>query len=275
MVAPPTSKLIWTRAIVDWDEDQALLQQAHVAPESILRLPCLQLTPYPVPALNQLPQALVVTSVHGLHMARQSPVLQPLWSLAIPFYTHSRKTMRALASFQHHLNLRQPPSVRTAHELADFMVQDLALGTHVLSLGAQEVAFDLVTYLRDRGLEATHLACYQTMAQLTQTNGQVFSKSDCRVLAAALAGILCFASPSAVAGFTSAMCQNDLLGDGGRWRQRLKAVAIGPTTAAACAPYFSSVVMSAKNDLGALLKLALHEQANRDGMSHNCQPTQT
>jgi uroporphyrinogen-III synthase len=246
--------LIWTRSLDDWPEDEALLRGAGVLPQT-LHLPCISLRPLAVPAAATAAtaRACLVTSVAGARLAAADSNLVRLLQSRCPVFTHSVKAAQFLRDNLPGADVRLLADARTAADLAAKIGPLLPPGDELIySLGAQEPAFDSAAFLRAAGLKAAHLACYATVAALSAADGTELSAAQRSAYGASLDGVACFTSPSAVRGFVRGLADAAV-----PLRQRLVAVVIGPTTAAAAREAgFQRVETAERNELAAVVTLA-------------------
>lgn len=239
--------LVWTRPAADWQDDEVLLQISQ-AKARTLRLPCMAVIPLKAPDVTGKFDAFVFTSSKAAEFALTNhSVMMAAKQAAV--YTHGPTTAKTLLRY----GLKaEVIDVRTAAELAKAIIKKLAPGTHVLWPRAKEPAFDLDDALNEGGLIATSFVCYRTETGILGLDGKPLAKDRLQTLRDSLQGVVCFASPSAVDGFTQ-----DLNPKGHRLGQELIAVALGPTTAKACAGHFKVVKKARTNGMEALVEAAV------------------
>lgn len=228
--------LFWTRSRADWEGDQALLVPARAAGWTLVHAPCLETRPIAanVPAGGPFTD-LVVTSVRGADELAAQPALSRLAKTAATTHTHGEATAARLKLLG--FPVRHHP-VRTADDLAAHLGSTLPRTAKVAFVTSTEPATDVDRSLRDAGLSAVRVECYETIASLTLDPllSQLLT----------LGGVACFASPSAARAFAAAVSN----------RHAFIAIAIGPTTASALTGY-ADMRVAARNDLAALVSAAI------------------
>ncbi len=222
--------LVWTRGASDWDEDRALL--AGIG--GVVRVPCVRLVGLPAAPTKHY-DVYVVASAHTLAYFRLPAGAQ----------VHAFGAATAAAAARAGARVERHEGLRTAAELASKLLILLDKNTIVAVPGAEAPAFDLTGALCAGGLAAEAIACYRTEAGATHPDGAAFSDEEARAFMAKTRGVVCFASPSAVAGFCAAFP-----------RTELAAACIGPTTAKAAAPRFTRTATASKNSLAGLIAAA-------------------
>jgi uroporphyrinogen-III synthase len=224
--------IVWTRGLADWGGDRGLLAGLP----DVVHVPCVRLSAVTVPPVGKLFSVYVITSAHVLDFV----------SLPAGAVVHTLGVETARAAEKAGVRVEVHAGVRTAAELAPRLIAALAPGTTVAIPGPEVPAFDLAAALRTGGLTAEALACYRTEAKARKADGTEFSAAEAAAFLASGRGAVCFASPSAVAGFRA------VFGGGGAWT----AACIGPTTAASAQGTFHRVVTAAENSLMSLLATA-------------------
>lgn len=238
--------LVWTRSIADWSKDKTLLAKVLAGGKSILHIPCLETRAKPFPIPDRPAEIVAFTSANAVRFALKNPAFLSLVQNSSAIYTFGEQTAIELKSFGVPAILAE--NVRTAPEFGDWLENRLAPGTELLLPGAVEMAFDLVSKLKQVGINARHLPCYQTVIGAKHASGRSLTEAEVKSLTQSLTGVLCLASPSAVAGFCKVFSGMN---------NTLRAVAIGPTTAHAAEKHFARVEIADDNSLAALVDKAL------------------
>ena len=240
--------LVWTRGADDWASDAPLLA-ALPAGVQLVRLPCVALAPRPALPARERYDHVVLTSAHAVDFALADTRLAPLLRGAQGVWTHGAATAARLRAAG--LAVTLVDGARTGAELGAALVARLPEGASVLLPTAAEPAYDLAAWLRGQGFAAEAAVCYETAVGAREVDGRALADSRRDELAATLTGIVCFGSPSAVAGFAAELLP-------GRLSTALVAAVIGPTTAAAAAERaFARVVTARENSLAALVATAV------------------
>ena len=225
------SVLIWTRSIEDWDDDQKLFlgREMHM-----LHLPCIATTGINGTFPKDAADVLVFTSANGVHYAGQNAELLRLMRKAKSVYAIGPTTQNALRDLG--IASEVHADVKNSEQLGLWLSQTLAKGSRLTWPAAEEPSFDLCGYLAAHDLHVEHLAVYTTAKKLLLADGTEPDEKTVGDMVQKLSGVVCFASPSAVAGFVQTLKPTE-----NRLHQELTAVAIGRTTAAACVEHFDRV----------------------------------
>ena len=220
-------KMIWTRSERDWDLDQPLWTKTA---EHLLRLPCIHTVIRPLTRPKGAVDALVFTSRNGVLAAHTE---DPALLTAAPSLTHGAATANELAQRGAAV---ERVDVRTAEELAAQLATRWAGSRKtVWIVGPTRPAYDIAAHLAEEGHAATHLAAYETIAEVASEGGPLTPALRMQILPQ-LRGVIGFASPSAVESFVHAF------GQAGTDRPAdLAAVCLGPTTSKAARAHFSEV----------------------------------
>lgn len=240
MKVPP--HLVWTRPASDWPQDEILLKAA-AGKARIERIPCVKIVPLPSDAVTGSFDAVIFTSSKAADLALGDPSVLAAAKAAKGVYTHGPSTAKTL--LKHGLS-PTVVDVRTGQELGAALKKKLAPGSRILWPRVEDPAHDLEADLSAAGFPTQSFVCYRTETRAYGLSGEPLAKARLAELARDLAGVACFASPSAVEGFLK-----DLPPD------RLIAVALGPTTAEACAGRFKTVFTATENGLEALVNRAI------------------
>ncbi len=212
--------LIWTRAFDDWAYDKKILDELDL---DVLHFPCIELATVPVKFPKQKPQIFVFTSANAVRYAMRHAALINLVKSAEAVYAVGPSTLAALTDC--HMHAEIPPAVSSAEHLAIWISRNIAPHTAIAIPSAKEPIFDFKEYLGRYAIHADVLPVYQTHRALRLPNGKIPDKAVIDRLIQTLEGVVCFASPSAVEGFTNTLVLNP-----NRLTEALTAVVIGPTT---------------------------------------------
>lgn len=236
-----TKALIWTRSQDDAPQDRALLQ---AAPLPVIHLPCLKSEWLEVATLPEKPcTALAVTSPRAVDGLARDTRLRAL-ATQLPVHTFGSETAQRLTKLGARV---QRHDLKNGREFGGLLAHLLPPKACLWVPGAREPAFDLVGHLRGTGIEAHAIPLYAT----TPTTPE--PRSTAEQLRRFDELVVCFASPSAMIGFAPLLTQlpAGIL-------ERLKACAIGETTAKQARAHFPMVVEAPKPELAALIAAAAH-----------------
>ena len=208
--------MIWTRAVSDWSDDQIHLPAGTVHIPCLRRLPLIPLVtedysfPYVVVSSVAAVQALA-----GLVKLRERLV-------GSTFFCFGRRTASELA-----VNGYRPLlcPVTSSAKLVDYLADHLPPTSQLAVLTAKQPAFPVAEGLRERGFKVSEFVLYQTIVGACLADGSVIDASQ-RATIVNNQSVICFASPSAVQGFTDVFHNEiDIL------KKKFRAVVIGKTTA--------------------------------------------
>jgi len=250
--SPDASKytLIWTRSVEDWPADAPVLSRSAAATWDLLHIPCVEIRPLPLLLPQVAPDYVVITSANAAKRAAGEPALKQSMLAAKQVFTHGAKTAKALQALG--INATLVHSASTAADLCTWLGQNLQKPAHIWLPIAAEPAFDLAAGLAALGFATSVLPCYETLAEARQANRELFGAAQIAKLQQELTGVICFASPSAVAGFARVFApRSHALG------KSLHACVIGPTTEAAAVAYFERVTVAAEASMEALVARAV------------------
>ncbi len=204
------TKLIWTRARVDWTEDSKFFTAFG---DHVLRIPCLKFEDLPCPP--ELPPGdLIVTSLKSAErIGRAWPALRRIC------HTFGPMTAEALRSLGHKTIVYPQSSSQ------EFFAALPRQGKYVY-LGPKDPAFDFQASADELGLSLQSIALYRTIMAVDLAAETILELKN-----APLTGVVCLASPSAARTFASIF-----------QAQNFAAITIGGTTAKTAIPFgFSSV----------------------------------
>lgn len=235
-----TKAVIWTRSQEDAPADRALFASTTLP---IVHLPCLQsdwleIGPLPKKAAT----AFAVTSPRAVEGLSRDARLSALVT-QLPVHTFGEETARRLAEIGARV---QRHGVKTGRAMGDVLARLLPPHTCLWMPGAREPAFNLVGHLASCGFEAYAIPLYATQSVTPERHLAIEKLRPHEDI------VVCFASPSAVTGFAPllAMLPTVIL-------ERIRACAIGETTARQALAHFSTVREAAQSDLAGLLATAV------------------
>ena len=208
--------LIWTRAASDWLNDRVHL------PAGTMHIPCLRRLPL-IPSVTEdypFPYA-VVSSVAAVQALAGLPTLRNLLHNSV-FFCFGRQTAAELIANGYRYLLCP---VRSSVELTYYLADHLPTTASIAVLSAQRPAFPIAENLRTRGFKVREFILYQTITGACLADGSTIDANQ-RATIANTPSIICFASPSAVLGF-SKVFHNEI----DSLKKNFRAVAIGETTA--------------------------------------------
>lgn len=235
-----TKALIWTRSQDDAAGDRPLLD---AVPLPVVHLPCLQSSWLDAPPLpTKACTALAVTSPRAVDALARDPRLAALVS-QLPVHTFGTETAQRLIKIGARV---QRHDVKTGRAMGELLTRLLPPKTCLWVPGAREPAFDLVGHLKNTGMEAFALPLYATEPVTPEVRLVVEKLRPFQDIVA------CFASPSAVEGFAPLLVSlpTAIL-------ERIRACAIGETTANRARAHFPEVAEAPKPDLDALIATAV------------------
>ncbi len=207
--------LIWTRSREDWAEDQHLFKGYK---KKYLHMPCLRTNS--IPFELDLPEkvfSLAFTSSKGSEYFLKSK--EGLLAL------QKAKSIYALGKASADPLLAAHYSVEVAHskngrDFKDWLLDRSCVDDFFVLPGARERAYELAEGLQNAGRSAKKIDIYSTLATATTSLGDSVGEDD--ILELSLGSVVCFASPSAIEGFSKAVANRSLI----------IAICIGETTAA-------------------------------------------
>lgn len=224
--------LIWTRSIDDWKVDKNVLQKFDV---DVLHLPCIAMTGISVKFPRRKPQVFIATSGNAIRYAARHTALLNLMRTSEAVFAIGPGTKEALSEFK--VVAEVPNGVINAKSLADWLSKNLRPGTEVAWPCSKEPSYDIAEHLRRFDIHVEPLAVYETERSLHLPHGKEPDADDLERYVQSLEGVVCFASPSAVEGFTKSLRPTD-----NRLKHELTAICIGETTTAACRGHFEKIV---------------------------------
>ena len=248
--------IIWTRSKDLWHEDRSFFSE-----KSCLRLPCINFQDYSIEKIkDQLqgvsfpdPQLLigVLTSAHTIKSLKQMAFI---FEKCQKWYAVGEKTRDFFTSLKLAPTIHVPKGVSRGSELASYLCSEYRGKKCIFLLpGAQKRAYRIDKHLHTCSLQTISFDTYKVESGLFGTNGSALDqKSVTNKLEGSHKLFVCFASPSAVAGFVDGLAQLGLRSI----LQRCHAVSIGPTTSKACRAHFSVTTEAPSPDVAILAGLA-------------------
>jgi uroporphyrinogen-III synthase len=249
--------VVWTRSADDWKHDKPLLKTRHLEP---LHLPCISMTGMAVKFPKRKPHMFIVTSNNAVQYTARHKALFNLMRSCEGVFTIGEATRTALKAFK--IDAEVPPGVTNAEQLASWLSKNIRPGTDVAWPCSREPSFDFTTELARYDIHIDPLPVYATDKNLYLPHGKLPDADDVKRFIATLDGVVCFASPSAIDGFTRTLNPSE-----NRLRGGLTACCIGTTTAAFAEGHFDRIVVAKEHSVESLAELAAKEvailQANR------------
>ena len=231
--------LIWTRSREDWAEDQHLFQGYK---KKYLHMPCLRTNPLPFELeLPEKPFYLAFTSSKGSEYFLKSKEGPLALQKAKSIYALGKASADPLLSAQFTVEVAHSKNGR---DFKDWLLERSQVDDLFVLPGACERAYNLAEGLQSAGRLATKVDIYNTLAAATTSLGA--SVGEDIILKISLGSVVCFASPSAVDGFSKSAAK----------RSHIIAICIGETTAAR-ALGFKGVYTAAEPTVDALFAEAL------------------
>ena len=232
--------IIWTRSLEDWAKDQMMFQGYK---GKYLHLPCLSSTPISFEAeLPKEPFFLAFTSSKASHYFLSSKVGQNFLRHARSLFALGKATAEPLLEAGLIVEVAQ---VKNGEEFQNWILKRSEKNDLFVLPGGLERAFDLESGLKNANRRALKLDIYATQALATTSLGTPILKETSEEIA--LGSVVCFASPSAVGGFSAAISKRDLV----------TAICIGDTTATR-AFGFKKVITASEPSVLALFQEALN-----------------
>ncbi len=225
--------LIWTRSIDDWKHDRPILDMLDV---DVLHLPCITMAGLSVKFPKRKPNIFIATSGNAIRYSARHAALLNLMRSAEAVFAIGPGTKEALKEFK--VNAEIPPGVNNAESLSNWLSSNIRPGSDVAWPCSREPSYDIAEHLRPFDIIIEPLAVYATERSLHLPNGKEPDSVDIDRYIQSLEGVVCFASPSAIEGFSKSLHPAD-----NRLKHELTAVCIGETTASACKGHFDKIVV--------------------------------
>lgn len=250
------SSIIWTRAKDDWQRDLTIVETLNVDAQKVLHIPCVSFAPVAAP--EQVPAAnyVIFHSSNAVRYAMTHEKIAAVVRTAVKIFSIGKGTSETLSEYS--LSATPGFAGNSAKQLADQILQSGVGGTFLIPT-AKENAFDSAAYLRSHGRAAEAVVCYETKRMATKATGAAFSAADAKTEAAAFSGVICFASPSAVEGFSNVFGGFDI-------GKKLVPVAIGATTESEVLKHFATCYRSAQSSVPSLFAEALKQLDRMNGV---------
>ena len=249
--------IIWTRSADHWPQDCNLLEGTEYQ-----RLPCLSYRDFTQQELmSQLqgskfpkPHSLigVLTSAHTIKSLNRSPSLLDKCEKWYVVGKKTRDCFNALSLAGKIADL--PQGVKKGADLAQYLCKSYHGKKLTFFLpGAKKRAYKLDEHLQSCGFEVLSCNTYEVQTGIFDDKGVGVSKQFLDdVFARASQPVICFASPSAVLGFTSGLIKHGM----SAVFPRCRVVAIGPTTLKACKVFFHRSYEAPDPSVASLVNLA-------------------
>jgi hypothetical protein len=232
--------IIWTRSLEDWAKDQMMFQGYK---GKYLHLPCLSSTPISFEAeLPKGPFVLAFTSSKASHYFLSSKVGQNFLKHGKSLFSLGKATAEPLLDSGFKVEIAQ---VKNGEEFQNWILNRSEKNDLFVLPGGIVRAFDLESGLKNAHRGALKLDIYATQALATTSLGTPILKDISEEID--LGSVVCFASPSAVDGFSAAISKRD----------HIIAFCIGDTTAAR-ALGFKKVITASEPSVWALFHEALN-----------------
>lgn len=239
--------MIWTRSADDWEHDKPILEALDI---DVLHLPCIAMTGLAVKFPKRKPQMFIFTSGNAVRYAARHPALFNLMRTSEGVLAVGPGTREALKS--HKINAEVPQGVTNAEQLTQWMAHNLRPGTDVAWPCSKEPSFDIAGTLVRYDIQVDPLPVYATEKCLHLPHGKAPAKEDIERYIQSLEGVVCFASPSAIDGFTRSLNPSE-----NRLRHELIACCIGQTTSAFAEGHFDKIIVAPEHSIEALAQTAL------------------
>lgn len=236
--------LIWTRSVDDWESDFKLLLGLLPSEIPVVHFPCIRLAAIDRIELNSSAWThAIFTSPHAVAFAMQDPLLAKALGQCKEIYTHGEATAAKLKSLG--LTPTLIEGIRKGEELATVLAQKIPAGANIIVPGPKEPAFDMSGFLNSKGFKSQALICYETKASIHKPDGSHLSSQEVLDLQKSPNHVICFASPSAVQGFSGKIPHT-----------LARVVVLGPTTREKAKSLSDLVFMASHNRLESLIEKA-------------------
>jgi len=238
--------LIWTRSQEDWAEDQALFQGYK---GKYVHIPCLQTNAIPFQVhLPERPFFLAFTSAKGSDYFLKSKAGSLILQKAESIFAIGKASAEPLLKAQYHVEVAHSKNGR---DFQTWILERTKVEDLFLLPGPRERAFDLAEGLKNAGRIAKQIDIYNTLATATTALGAPLDEKT--IFEISLGAVACFASPSAVEGFSRVIAE----------RTHIVAICMGDTTAAR-ASGFNRVCSVSEPTVGNLFAEAVKISADCD-----------
>ncbi len=249
--------VIWTRSADDWPHDKAILKSKHLEP---LHLPCISMAGMAVKFPKRKPHMFIVTSASAVEYTARHKALFNLMRSSEGVFTVGEATKNALKA--HRIESEVPPGVTNAAQLSNWLSKNIRPGTDIAWPCSREPSFDFTSALARYDIQIDPLPVYATEKILHLPHGKLPEEDDINRFIGSLEGVVCFASPSAIDGFTRTLTPSE-----NRLHTSLIACCIGSTTSAFAEGHFDKIVVAPTHSIESLAETAEKQfqiaQANR------------
>lgn len=246
-----TRKIIWTRSVEDWSTDVKFLQTEM---SKIVHLPCIRtqvLRQIDLPIIEpNVAVTVVLASIKAAEYCLANPSLKFWLQRASRLVVLGAKSAAFLRS--HGYPVETSSSWRGMTDLAHDLVESVSRDEIVISPGPKVRAFDLGEFMEHHGIHFLAIDIYETTPGLRGQDDQLLMQAEVDRLQRELAGVVCFASPSAVLGFTNWL-DLSLFGLG----DRLQAVCIGESSWRKASEHFEQCTISPLQSTESMFATAL------------------
>ena len=256
--------VVWTRSSANWDTDWVFLQEIG----DFYHIPCIKRVATPLNlneksiafiSQHQTIDIVIFTSSFAVSTTLQNEVLHQSVKRCHQIYAVGpatrKKVMQSLC-----LPCYLPKACRKSSDIFKTILKNCPPPKNILIPGAQTRADNLESNLIANGYKVDSPVVYRTLSIAQETNGKVLSKIQCDDLNAKLCpSVICFASPSAVKGFTTSFSKIPSYPA----IQKPIAYCIGETTARECqknTSFFSKVFTATKPSIKTLASEASQYQ---------------
>ena len=241
--------VVWTRSADDWKHDKAVLKSQKL---EALHLPCISMAGLTVKFPKHKPHLFIVTSANAVLYTARHKALFNLMRSSEGVFTIGEPTKEALKA--HKIESEIPPKVTNAEQLCDWLSKNIRPGTDIAWPCSREPSFDFASRLSRYDIYIDPLPVYATEKNLCLPYGKQPDQDDINRFIGTLEGVVCFASPSAIDGFTRTLNPSE-----NRLRASLTACCIGTTTAAFAEGHFDRIVIAETHTIESLASVA-HKQ---------------
>jgi uroporphyrinogen-III synthase len=245
--------MIWTRSADDWEHDKPILDALDV---DVLHLPCIAMTGIPVKFPKRKPQIFIMTSGNAVRYSARHPALFNLMRSSEGVIAIGPGTKEALKEFK--INAEVPPQVANAEQLSGWLANNIRPGTDIAWPCSRDPSYDIAGHLSRYDIHVEPLAVYATEKSLHLPHGKAPEQSDIDRYIQSLEGVVCFASPSAIDGFTRTLMPSE-----NRLYNELIACCIGTTSSAFAEGHFAKILVAPTPSVTALAETARAALKNR------------
>jgi uroporphyrinogen-III synthase len=243
-------KIIWTRSVEDWHADVKVFGKDLAA---VLHLPCIRTQAIAQPVIPEISSNQRVTavfgSVKGVQYSLANSAVAALLRKASRILAFGPKTASSLK--QHGFDIETNPQWRGMSDLVEHLIKAISEGEIIVAPGPKVRAFDFTEFLDEKNIEFIPIDVYETLNGLRGSNDELLVQDDIDRFQRSLSGIVCFASPSAVTGFTRWL-NPELFG----LKDRLRIMCIGETTRREASEHFEDCLICPEQSTESLFSVA-------------------